>query len=47
MAKDKFEAKPQFMGIVARRDVFCCSRQFSPEILKLSDLASPGARQAK
>ncbi|MCI79281.1 hypothetical protein A2U01_0100552, partial [Trifolium medium] len=33
--------------ILARRDVFRCSRHFSPETLKLSNLVSPGDHQAK
>ncbi|MCI94164.1 hypothetical protein A2U01_0115462, partial [Trifolium medium] len=32
---------------VTRRDVLATPRHFSPEILKPSDLVSPGARQAK
>ncbi|MCI88479.1 hypothetical protein A2U01_0109766 [Trifolium medium] len=54
MARAKFEAEPRKSGLgrqatcyLSRRDVFCCSRQFSPETLKLSVLVSPGARQAK
>ncbi|MCI80889.1 hypothetical protein A2U01_0102160, partial [Trifolium medium] len=32
---------------VARRGMFATPRHFSPETLKVSDLVSPGARQAK